>query len=78
MRGISAQKVLFEERYTTPLPHSTMRWVWKDGILSNEFYRREQNSEFMYLHFLFWHSSKWFSSLERVSKDAVAPWEKLG
>jgi hypothetical protein len=71
------RKALFQERYTTPLPHGTMRWVWKDGILSNEFYRREQNSTFMYLHFLFWHSNKWFRSLERVSDGAVAPWEKL-
>ena len=78
-RGVfkrAAPKVQFEERYTTPLPHGTMRWVWKDGILSNEFYRREQNSTFVYLHFLFWHSSKWFP-LERALNDAVAPWEKI-
>jgi hypothetical protein len=74
--GVPAVKALFQELYTTPLPHGTMRWVWKDGILSNEFYRREQNSTFMYLHFLFWHSSKWFRSLERVSDEAVAPWKK--
>jgi len=77
MIGVSAQKALFEERYTTPLPHGTMRWVWKEGILSNEFYRREQNSTFIFLHFLFWQSNKWFRSLERVSDGAVAPWEKL-
>ena len=72
-----AQKALFQERYTTPLPHGQTRWIWKNGVLSNEFYMREQNSRFIYLHFLFWHSRKWFDSLERVSTEAIAPWQKI-
>lgn len=71
IRGL---KFLFEERYSTPSPTNEMRWYWKDGLLTNEFYGAR---EFLYLHFMHWKSDRWYLNRPHVREDATAPWAEL-
>jgi len=71
IRGLN---FLFEERYSSPVPTEEMRWYWKDGILTNEFYGPRG---FMYLHFMHWKSSRWYLGRPHVLPGATAPWERL-
>ena len=63
---------LFREAYSTPMPTTDMRWYWKDGLLSNEFYPKQF---FLYLHFMTWQSNKWFRFISNISPGAPAPWQ---
>ena len=60
-------RALFTERYSTILSprgwhDGTMnypqRWLWKNGILTNQ---RDGQREFLYLHFMRWHSARWIN-----------------
>lgn len=62
----------FREAYSTPMPTTDMRWYWKGGVLSNEFY---PHKSFLYLHFMVWHSNKWYLVLPNVTPGAAAPWQ---
>lgn len=72
--GAKTIRCLFREAYSTPVATREMRWYWKDGRLSNEFY---PDQEFMYLHFMYWHSNRWFASQTHVRPGAPAPWSQL-
>lgn len=72
--GIRRYKGLFREAYSTPGVTERMRWQWKAGRLSNEFY---PHHPFMYLHFMSWHSNRWYSSQPGVLSEAPAPWSLL-
>jgi hypothetical protein len=65
---------LFREAYSTPGPTDRMRWYWKDGRLTNEFY---PHHPFMYLHFMSWHSNRWYGSQPDVAPGAPPPWSRL-
>lgn len=65
-------KCWFREAYSTPVAASNMRWYWKKGMLSNEFY---PHRGFLYLHFMHWRSSRWYPFHRHVRKGAKAPWE---
>lgn len=67
-------KGFFREAYSTPGPVAQMRWYWKDGILTNEFY---PHHPFLYLHFMSWHSSRWYADQPGIDANAAAPWSKL-
>ena len=62
----------FKEAYGTPMPTTDMRWYWKDGMLSNEFYPQRS---FLYLHFMAWQSNKWYPLIPNVSAGTLAPWQ---
>lgn len=68
-------RCLFREAYSTPAPTDRMRWFWEGGRLTNEFY---PHHPFMYLHFMNWHSDRWFAGKPGIGKDAAAPWARLG
>ena len=51
-----------------------MRWYWKDGRLTNESYPQHP---FMYLHFMSWHSNRWYADQPGVAANAQAPWSAL-
>ncbi len=69
-------KFLFQERYSSPDPCSSMRWYWRDGNLTNEFYFHAMpHRGFLYLHFAAWHSSRHYMWYETVAEGARAPWE---
>ena len=72
--GAQSIRCFFREAYSTPVATREMRWYWKDGRLSNEFY---PNQGFMYLHFMSWHSNRWFASQAHVRPGAAAPWSQL-
>ena len=78
IKRICAEKALFQERYSTPLPHGSFRWIWRHGVLSNEHYRSAEERSFLYLHFMNWHSARWLPQQDRVSADAISPWERCG
>jgi hypothetical protein len=65
---------ILQERYSSPGPTEEMRWFWKDGTLTNEFYGRRQ---FLYLHFMHWKSSRWYPKRPNLKPGTPAPWEKL-
>lgn len=69
-----SRRCLFREAYSTPAPTNHMRWFWQDGRLTNEFYPFHP---FMYLHFMSWHSNRWFGSQAHVAEGAGAPWATL-
>jgi hypothetical protein len=71
---IRNMKFLFQERYSTPWPTQDMRWYWRNGILTNEFYGARG---FLYLHFMNWKSSRWYGKRLNVKQGARAPWESL-
>lgn len=72
--GVNSIRCFFREAYSTPVATRDMRWYWKNGRLSNEFY---PDPGFMYLHFMSWHSNRWFASQAHVRPGAVAPWCQL-
>lgn len=65
---------LFRESYSTPAATHTMRWFWKNGRLTNEYY---PHHEFAYLHFMSWHSNRWLGHQPGVTAGARAPWSEL-
>ncbi len=65
------QRCLFREAYSTPGVTDRMRWYWKDGTLTNEFYPLHP---FMYLHFMSWHSNRWYVSQPGAAPGTPAPW----
>lgn len=67
-------RCLFREAYSTPAARADMRWYWKEGRLTNEFY---PHHPFMYLHFMNWHSSRWSGEQPDCSPDRPAPWSEL-
>lgn len=77
IKRLLAPTSLLVERYTTPgggerlWPdglQSPDAWTWKNGQLSNERF----SSGILYLHFMFWHSSRW-----RRPHTGAAPWLSL-
>jgi hypothetical protein len=72
--GIRRFRGLFREAYSTPGPTGQMRWMWKAGRLTNEFY---PHHPFMYLHFMSWHSNRWYAGVPGVTPDSAAPWSLL-
>ena len=64
----------FHEAYSTPAATDRMRWYWKDGKLTNEFYPHHPH---MYLHFMSWHSDRWLGEQPAVHPAAHAPWQSL-
>ena len=64
----------FREAYSTPAATDRMRWYWKDGTLTNEFY---PHHPFMYLHFMSWHSDRWLREQPGAAPGAQAPWQRL-
>lgn len=66
------EKCWFREAYSTPVATADMRWYWKNGALTNEFY---PHRGFAYLHFMHWRSSRWYSYHRHVRPGARAPWE---
>lgn len=73
--GSPSVRCFFREAYSTPVATREMRWYWKDGRLSNEFY---PDQGFMYLHFMSWHSNRWFAGQTHIRPGAAAPWSQLG
>jgi hypothetical protein len=67
-------RVLFRETYSTPAATERMAWYWEDGRLTNQFYPHQQ---FMYLHFMSWHSNRWYASQPHVPPGTPAPWTRL-
>lgn len=65
---------LFREAYTSPVPGARMRWYWREGRLTNEFY---PHRGFLYLHFMHWRSSRWYGSFPHIAPDAQPPWSRL-
>ena len=65
---------LFREAYSTPGATEEMRWFWRDGVLTNEFYPQHP---FMYLHVMSWHNNRWFGSQTHVQPGSPAPWSRL-
>lgn len=72
-RRSPARSCLFREAYSTPGAARSMRWCWKDGQLTNEFYPQHP---FMYLHLMNWHSNRWFAH-QGVAADAPPPWKLI-
>lgn len=72
--GYGKIRGLFREAYSTPAATDRMRWYWENGRLTNEFY---PHHPFMYLHFMSWHSNRWYSSQRHVEPGAPAPWSEL-
>jgi len=72
--GRDGPRCLFREAYSTPAAGADMRWCWKDGRLTNEFY---PHHPFMYLHFMNWHSNRWYGEQPGYSADSAAPWTRL-
>ena len=78
-RGKAAQgeerpRALFREAYTTPVATQEMRWYWRDGRLTNEFY---PHRDFLYLHFMSWRSSRWYGHHPHIAPGAAPPWSRL-
>ena len=67
-------RFLFREAYTSPAPTDRMRWYWRKGRLTNEFY---PHRGFLYLHFAMWRSSRWYSGHPHIATGAVPPWQRL-
>ena len=74
--GSAAESIrcFFREAYSTPGVTDRMRWYWKDGRLTNEFY---PHHPFMYLHFMSWHSNRWYKDQRGADPSAPAPWGVL-
>ena len=67
-------RCFFREAYSTPAPAERMQWFWKGGQLTNEFYPQHP---FMYLHFMSWHSNRWYKDQPGADPLAPAPWSVL-
>ena len=65
---------LFREAYTSPVPGAPMRWYWRGGRLTNEFY---PHRGFPYLHFMHWRSSRWYGAFPHIAPGAQPPWSRL-
>jgi hypothetical protein len=72
--GVGRMRCRFREAYSTPAVSSDMRWYWESGRLTNEHY---PHHPFMYLHFMSWHSNRWYGSQAHVLPGAEAPWSRL-
>ena len=72
--GSPSMRCFFREAYSTPVATRDMRWYWKNGRLSNEFY---PDQDFLYLHFMYWQSNRWFAGQKHVLPGAAAPWSQL-
>lgn len=72
--GRRQPRCLFREAYSTPGAADRMRWYWKAGQLTNEFY---PHHPFMYLHFMSWHSNRWYADQPAVAAGAPALWSRL-
>jgi len=72
--GRNQPRCLFREAYSTPAARADMRWYWKGGQLTNEFY---PHHSFMYLHFMNWHSNRWYADQPGCSPDLPPPWSEL-
>jgi len=73
-------RLLFQERYSSPGPTKSMKWFWKDGILSNEFYcfvNPREHRGFLYLHFMDWFNNRWYAYHNYVCEGAKAPWQGI-
>jgi hypothetical protein len=64
----------FREAYSTPAPTTHMRWFWEEGRLTNEYYPYHP---FLYLHFMNWHSSRWYAQQPHIAAGTKAPWSSL-
>lgn len=67
-------RCFFREAYSTPGATDRMRWYWREGRLTNEFY---PHHPLMYLHFMSWHSNRWFKDQPGADPNAPAPWGLL-
>ncbi|MFN3389268.1 MAG: DUF6625 family protein [Allosphingosinicella sp.] len=74
MIGKRPPRCLFREAYTTPVATDAMRWYWRDGRLTNEYY---PHRDFLYLHFMSWRSSRWYASHPHIAPGAEPPWSRL-
>jgi hypothetical protein len=72
--GRAQPRCCLREAYSTPGVADRMHWYWKDGRLTNEFYPA---FSFMYLHFMAWHSNRWYAHQPHVEPGATAPWARL-
>jgi hypothetical protein len=73
-RRADQPRSFFHEAYSTPGATDRMRWYWRKGVLTNEYYPQHP---FMYLHFMSWHSNRWLDSQAHVQAGADAPWRRL-
>jgi len=73
-KAISGIRCFFREAYSTPAANASMRWFWERGRLTNENY---PHHAFMYLHFMNWHSNRWYADQPAVDAGAKAPWTRL-
>ena len=71
---IRKPRCFFRESYSTPAPTEHMRWFWENGRLTNEYY---PHHPLMYLHFMSWHSSRWYADQPNTAPAAGAPWSRL-
>lgn len=67
-------RCLFREAYSTPTATEHMRWFWEKGRLTNEYY---PHHGFLYLHFMSWHSNRWYGDQPNVKAGSDAPWAGL-
>ena len=72
--GAKPFRTWFREAYSTPAATDGMRWFWTSGRLTNEFYPQHA---FMYLHFMSWHSNRWYASQPHMDPGTAAPWSLL-
>jgi hypothetical protein len=71
---VDSIRCFFREAYSTPGATDRMRWYWREGRLTNEFY---PHHPFMYLHFMSWHSNRWYKDQPGADPGAAAPWTLL-
>lgn len=74
MLGRRNPRGLFREAYTSPVPGTDMRWYWRDGKLTNQFY---PHRGFIYLHFAHWRGNRWYAWLPHIAPGTPAPWSRL-
>jgi hypothetical protein len=72
--GRKRPRCLFREAYSSPVPGPPMRWYWRGGRLTNEFY---PHRDFLYLHFMHWRSSRWYGWFPHIAAGASPPWSRL-
>jgi hypothetical protein len=71
----------FIERYSTPgrpwtdgsMSHPN-RWIWNAGTLCDD---APKQREYMYLHFMIWHSRRWHEHLQGQGVEESGAWLKL-
>jgi hypothetical protein len=67
-------RCFFREAYSTPAATARVHWLWEKGRIRNENY---PHHPFMYLHFMNWHSNRWYAYQPDVEPGATAPWTRL-